>query len=431
MPSGAHASRWSVLATAVALVGCLAAGIVVAATHDSATATAKVTEHGVPISGDVVTQADVTRLLAIRSAAVRDHDERAFLATVDPTQPRLVASQRLLFRNLIQFDYTRFALSSDGEGIPLRTSIGWNATPLFVYQTQQIQGFDDRPSNRFYLAKTTVVRHHLVLDPADKLDPTATTRLVVVRRPHVLVAIDYADRAAATRLADAAEAAASSAGNYWAPNWQHKFVLFATHNAHTFDKVWYGGSLGPNFTGYATLAAGLSRNGGIDPKHGDSRVVLDLARTGHSLVDLVATLRHEFTHAASSAITKPATPTWVVEGYAELTQFAGVSIVGINLMDNERQSMLRTGDRTLPPGLQNQFGDPFYFSHVGRNYARAFLAMRAIADIYGVDHARQFYIAAQGGGRALTRAWASLGTTQAGFDREFGRWLRAPQPRQP
>src|SRR5689334_1260369 len=55
----------------------------------------------------------VGEVLRTRAQAVRAHDERAFLATVDPQQPALVASQRTLYENLAQLPIASLSYSVD------------------------------------------------------------------------------------------------------------------------------------------------------------------------------------------------------------------------------------------------------------------------------------------------------------------------------
>ena len=57
----------------------------------------------------------VQRLLVTRAAAAIAGDEKAFMRTVDPEQPKLRAQQRTLFRNLAALDLTRMSYDLDRE----------------------------------------------------------------------------------------------------------------------------------------------------------------------------------------------------------------------------------------------------------------------------------------------------------------------------
>ncbi|HET7431647.1 MAG TPA: hypothetical protein VFJ89_09080 [Nocardioides sp.] len=56
-------------------------------------------------------------LLARQARAVRAHDEHAFLATVDPQQPSLVAKQKVLFGNLAQLDISHLSYGVDPSAL--------------------------------------------------------------------------------------------------------------------------------------------------------------------------------------------------------------------------------------------------------------------------------------------------------------------------
>jgi hypothetical protein len=55
----------------------------------------------------------IRRLLADQVVAVRKDDEQAFLATIDPQQPALVAQQKVLFGNLSRLDISRLSYDID------------------------------------------------------------------------------------------------------------------------------------------------------------------------------------------------------------------------------------------------------------------------------------------------------------------------------
>jgi hypothetical protein len=72
----------------------------------------------------------ITVLLAARAQAARSRDRKAFLATVDPKQPRLVAQQRTLYDNLARLDLTRMSYSVDRETLLVAADVPGEA-PAF------------------------------------------------------------------------------------------------------------------------------------------------------------------------------------------------------------------------------------------------------------------------------------------------------------
>jgi hypothetical protein len=61
--------------------------------------------------------AAIRALLARQARAVRAHDEQAFLATVDPRQPTLVAQQKVLYGNLAQLDIRHLSYGVDPSAL--------------------------------------------------------------------------------------------------------------------------------------------------------------------------------------------------------------------------------------------------------------------------------------------------------------------------
>jgi hypothetical protein len=59
----------------------------------------------------------IRKVLAAQAAAVLAGDQKAFLTTVDPQQPKLVAQQRVLFENLSQLDVTRLSYAVDTSAL--------------------------------------------------------------------------------------------------------------------------------------------------------------------------------------------------------------------------------------------------------------------------------------------------------------------------
>jgi hypothetical protein len=58
---------------------------------------------------------EIQRLLAARAQAALAEDREAFLATVDPKQPKLLAQQRTLYENLAALDLTRMSYDLDRQ----------------------------------------------------------------------------------------------------------------------------------------------------------------------------------------------------------------------------------------------------------------------------------------------------------------------------
>ncbi|TWJ23211.1 hypothetical protein [Micromonospora endolithica] len=173
---------------------------------------------------DLVSQQDIDDLLEGRTRALRDRDEKAFLAPFEPADAALVAQQTSLFRNLVklplaQARYQEFIsrdFADTGAGVTFRSTVS------FVHQ---FEAFDPEPVEELY--EWTVVR----AGPDAPLRITKVTgRLAggerrnattyhpapwdlwrdihVERTPHTVIISDAKLRAEARRLAPVAERAA-------------------------------------------------------------------------------------------------------------------------------------------------------------------------------------------------------------------------------
>ena len=89
----------------------------------------------------------ITRLLAARASAALSGNQKAFLATVDPKQPKLVKQQRTLFGNLDRLDLTRMSYLVDRETLVVAASVPGEAPTFRPLITEHIElaGTLDQP----------------------------------------------------------------------------------------------------------------------------------------------------------------------------------------------------------------------------------------------------------------------------------------------
>jgi hypothetical protein len=108
-----------VLAGAVTLLAGCGAGGSTSTAPPSATAPPSSSDDGGSTSFEPRPQdfRAIRKLMAAQARAVLGDDEKAFLATVDPQQPKLVAQQRVLFDNLSQLDVTGLSYAVDTSAL--------------------------------------------------------------------------------------------------------------------------------------------------------------------------------------------------------------------------------------------------------------------------------------------------------------------------
>src|SRR5690349_1458802 len=113
--------RWIITGSVLTVVVLLAATVFVVRGHlakeqvkrDAAYAAAE--EALNPIKLD-----EIDALLAAQAKALKDRDEKAFLAAYDPADKKLVDQQSVLFRNLIKVPFAEADFKRLGEGSAFR-----------------------------------------------------------------------------------------------------------------------------------------------------------------------------------------------------------------------------------------------------------------------------------------------------------------------
>lgn len=348
------------------------------------------------------------------------------MATVDPTDAALVGQQRIEFANLVSLPIRSYAEkvvrasppSPGGSGTWLpgggqfRASIRWDADAL--------------PAAEQWGFSATVRSGRLVLTADEADDPWAVTPLAARSADGNLVMVDARDTSTLTTLSADMGLAIAQDRPYWRGGWTRRFVVFGTTDSELFDRRWLGGQQFGDFAGYVTTdpttpPAGTPGDAGVEP-----RVVLDLNRIDDSNDTTVTVLRHELTHAASAAAARPATATWVTEGYADDASFGGVPLGETRSADVVTALQDGTiGSLTLPAGRDGEGKHSFYVGDVDRNYATALLAFQYMTTTYGRAMTLSFFEAAQGAATHMASAFAVLGTTQAAFISGWNVWARS------
>lgn len=139
-----------------------------------------------------------------------------------------------------------------------------------------------------------------------------------------------------------------------------------------------------------------------------------LGRQGSQIV-----MSHEATHVAMNAATSNM-PLWLLEGFADYVALARsdlpVSVTASQILGEVR----RSGPPKELPG-PHEF-DPAN-KLLGTSYEEAWLACRLLAQTYGEDRLISFYKEVDGG-TSVDKAFAELGTTQAGFTNRWREYLR-------
>jgi hypothetical protein len=367
----------------------------------------------------------VRDLLARRADALTRRDRAAFLDTVDPASTAFRARQARLFDALRDVPVTgwRYDLDPTNEKSPdpavdTRRGDGWWAPAVTL--RYRLAGFDATPTaepqhltfqsrgDRWYVAADD--------DFAEK-----TTRglwddgpVSVVRGRSVLVLGHPGSRRLLRTVADATDAAVPRVTSVWGSGWSRKVVVLVPSSVSELQRIVHGAGDVSRIAALATAELTGSRAVG-------DRIVVNpdnFARLG-SLGRRVV-LTHEVTHVATRAATRPGTPTWLVEGFADWVGYRGLD-VPYRISAQELRAAVRR--KRVPTSLPADADFAGSNRELAQVYEQAWLAVSLLAREHGTGGVVRFYRSV-GGGTSADDALAAFGTDLAGFTKAWRRDLQ-------
>jgi hypothetical protein len=384
----------------VLVAGAVGGGL---ALHRSATgdllggaAPAGSTPHSPPI--DLAARsAGVEKLLTRRADAVLRNNEAEFLADVDPGNKKLLAAQRVLFTNLLQFGFSRLSYEQLREQFDqsLVDRYGPSTYVVQVVMTYQIRGIDplpvrtmlgytftQRPDGRWMLVDDTDLDHSL---PRGSHQEAWDIGSVLVRRaPRVMVVVERGANKLADSLLAKAGCAVKAVSKRWPGGWTGSGVVIALD-----DKVVRGAdytqpqnaedALAMATWVYRTLPGEVTSEG----ERADSYVVIN--PRNRARVD-ARTLAHEFTHVATARY-GPYAPRWLVEGaatYIEFLPMEGASDLALAQYRTQMRSKYLAKAKSLPT-------DALFFADSSSSYPMAWLAADYLFRRFGATEVGTLY----------------------------------------
>lgn len=323
--------RGRLFAGATALVLASAAGVVIATRPDDGaaaggTAAAAEASAGAHAASPKSRAAALNLILAERATAVLKGDVKAFIASVDPSQPKLVAEQRVLFGNLRQFRFTslRYFVADERLAPKMEVMYGKGAFSTRVMMRYQLTGLDPKPVQTD-LGYTFVVRAgRWILVADDAIDnslsddghrqPWDFEPITVSRRGKVVVVADKTEAALGQKIAGVSQGAVAAVRRHWPRPWDGAVMVVAMSEPRVMSLHWTTGT-GKGWT-IAAKAVTLYDGEPLSVKAVapvGSRIVINPAVRKGLDEDLLV---HELTHVATVPI-GTRTPVWLVEGIAE------------------------------------------------------------------------------------------------------------------
>ncbi|MFS8202918.1 hypothetical protein ACLVWQ_30055 [Streptomyces sp. CWNU-52B] len=368
--------------------------------------------------------ADVQRVLDRRAAAVRDGNEKAFVATAAPGSVAAgePAEARTEFRNLRAVPLTDWSYRVTGlrrsggsatADVDLRYRMdGYDRAPVVTARTLRLT----RSEGRWYVTGDRPARDagHQLWDQG---------AVVAVRGEHSLVLGVGQSRGALRGYAGLADRAVPAVREVWGEEWPGQVVVLVPKSLEDMAQL-----LGAPASGYRGIAAVTTGEAGGSGSAPADRIIVNpdaygvLGSFGRQVV-----LTHETTHVATRAATSASTPLWLSEGYADWVGYRGTDRSATQVAPELTRAAV---DGRAPAELpaDGDFGFGGDAGKLARAYESGWLACRMIAERWGEARLGEFYRAVgaheKRAGAVETGLREVLDTSVAEFTRQWRAYVR-------
>lgn len=345
-------------------------------------------KNGLQIAAERHTIAE--RILRARSRAVREHDEKAWLAPVDPSNTALVQRERRLFANLSRLPLQVFTLHANKEwtwpdGFAQDRYAATAYLP-YVEQRMRLRGFDSEPVTAVYSytfaevdGRWRIVADDDVTDQAGQSNgtlPWDVAAIRVHRTRHALGIFDAGSDGEAGRLMAAAESSVHRVRAAVPGRWPGRVVFYALSDDGLLE------GMGEKYLDAAAVAFPVPDNSMWWDHVAGTRVMINPAALPRSSGEAVYLLSHEVTHVAL-AREGETTPTWLQEGLAEYVATGGADGPGWQPAPSAVEKASE-GVTAMPGSTFFGDEDPAF------DYALSLAACTVIARTYGEDRLWDF-----------------------------------------
>jgi hypothetical protein len=335
---------------------------------------------------------EINKLLSARATAVRKGDLKAFIATVNPKDAKLLARQRTLFANLRQFGFVKleYFLATEHQVPRLVEKHGPTTFSSRVMMRYQLAGLDAKPvqtdvaytfvrrGTGWLLVEDNAIDE--VLSYAGHRQPWDYRPITVVRRGKVAVVVAQREAALGAKIATIAQQAVSGVQRHWPRPWNGSVMVVAMPEPQVLSIFWTVGA-----QGWTIAAKDLPIYDG-EPRGGSapvgSRIVVNPELRTKLDKDLLA---HEMTHAAAVLLGEQA-PMWMVEGYAEYVRCAVIEDDPGWTVDPYRKNVRKTlsSMKALP-------GPTEFATNGDRSYGQSWWVIEYLVDRFGVQKVAALY----------------------------------------
>lgn len=340
--------------------------------------------HPEPASAHVAGPPEgIQELLDRRAAAVRDGDEAAFMATVDPNAPApFRAAQATLFAGLRSVPLARYELRArtvDTGDLGPAAAHEYPGATISLPETRQrmrVEGYDSTDAvDALWFTFVKRGERWFIADDADVADLGLQSArglwdagpVVTVRSEHFIVITHPGQEARAQALSAIAEEAMARMESGWDRPWPGKLPIILPASVDELQSILQSSLDLTKFVAF--VAYGALRDDGFE-NTAPRMYIQDRNLERHSRAFQMETLAHELAHAAHAPLNGPFIPYWVHEGVADW--------VARGRPGGERRT---GGDRTLPRDYEFSVGSS---ASIVRAYTEARSAVSTLHRVAGI-----------------------------------------------
>lgn len=350
------------------------------------------------------------KILERRAAALKNGDEKGYLAALDMSNDELIRYEKRVFANLRQFELadvryiteSMFEQPKDGEvtaGPIVRVlKLTADAGPgdiapgeSFVYRVRED---GDKVVVTDIIPVTMENREELGVTTSLADAPWHTDELTVVQVGKKVWLVGDESVTDLKRYADVAEQELRLVERLWGDRLTYPgHVLFFTRDRDNF-KEWFSTGYSDNFNprnqGYQVRLRGVQKNGlEYQNEYAASRIVVNLLDQQHSSPRF--TIRHELTHAVTARATMTdygdwGPPIWAIEGFARYAETVGAPTRAAEIRAQVAAGVRAGRFRGAPPSRKDFYGEDIHF-----NYALGSSVFSLAERLKGRDAAVELY----------------------------------------
>ena len=349
-----------------------------------------------PLDHAEATRADaVTDLLNRRAKALVDHDEQAFLATLDPrADDAFVSTQRRLFQNVtgVPFAEWNYRLRPDETFDVADVPDRFTAAPSdelwapAVDLRYALRGGDVVPTERpmgYLFARhgdNWYLRSDTALDGLGRRTwrgPWDFAPCLVTTTEHGIVLSHPGSQPMVDRLVRELDPSVRAVSELWPTRWSERVVVMLPDSPGEMRAL-----VGPNFPVESVVAVAVAdRVNNASREVAGQRVVLSPTGVrGLSIASLRVVLRHEITHVAARADTVDGSPTWLLEGFAD---YIGYRDSGVTLAEGAPDLAKQVREDGPPTALPEDRAFRSGGADLDLAYQESWSLARYVADTYG------------------------------------------------